>query len=104
MSENRSFTDCNFLFKILICDHKFSHVLSPFSFHRYEFVVTGAYSELFSMFKRFGPRSVRITVLPYISVIMEMIACHIVSELAVSDRFGLLAQIHACHIKSDRIK
>ena len=42
--------------------------------------------------------------MPYISVIVEVCASHIVSELAVAYRLSLLAKINACLVKSDRIK
>ena len=40
----------------------------------------------------------------YVMVIAEMFRSHVISELAVTYRRSLLAQIHACHVKRYRIK
>jgi hypothetical protein len=56
------------------------------------------------MLKSLSPGYIWITVVPYITMIMEMFLGHIVTKLTVSDRFSLLTKIYAGLIQSYRIK
>ena len=72
--------------------------------HHNKLIIACSDSDLFGVFKCFFPRGVRIAVLPYITVIMEMLVRHVIAELAVADGSRLLAKVYAGLIESHRIK
>ena len=74
------------------------------SLHRNELVFTASEADLLTLLQSLFPCSIRIAVEPYIMMVMEIRTCHIVSELGIPDRSGLLAQIHACLVDSYRVK
>ena len=102
-------------FNYLILFHIFILIYSFFLFilsllfilillHDNKFIFSRTYSNLLCMFKSLSPGYIWITIMPMISMIMEMFTCHIISQLAISDWLSLLAKINTGLIQSNRIK
>ncbi len=74
------------------------------SLHGDQFILPGAEADLYGVLQGFLPGSVRVAVLPYIAVVMEMRIMQMLAQLAVGEGRCLFTEIHAGLIQCHRIK